>query len=281
MASLSKAQSRQKGNLTKSNSLARQVNRTFACLVFIGLALLAGPGCTASRTALVDIKNPVPADGIIFVVDGAGKFQGCSNHLREVIDADHLPLQVATVEWSHGYGRIIADQIDYAYTRAKGYELAQRMHRFRIEHPGVPILLVGHSAGCAVALAALENLPPDSVQRAVLLSPSLSTTYDVRPGLRAVMHGLHVFYSSRDTLYLGAWTGIFGNSDRHWGPSSGRFGFQVLCADPEDATLYGKLFQRAWQTADRSTGNDGKHYGDYQLGFVRAQILPLLLNKPL
>src|SRR5205085_1715720 len=133
-----------------------------------------------------------------------------------------------------------------------------------LDHAGVPIYLIAHSAGSAVLIAALENLPPNTVDRAFLLAPSLSATYDIRPALRTVRNGLHVFYSRRDTAYLGVWTGILGNSDRRWGPSSGRIGFQVLPACPQDAYLYGKLFQRPWQPADRAAGNDGKHYGDYQ-----------------
>jgi hypothetical protein len=225
---------------------------------------------------LVAIKAPITEAGVVFAVDGAGNFQACSQHIREAIDRGHLPIQVVTVEWSHGFGRIIADQIGYAYARLQGYKLAQVMHQFRLDHPGVPMYLLGHSAGSAVVIAALENLPPDTVQRAFLLAPSLSAAYDVRPALGAVRCGLHVYYSQRDTIYLGIWTGIMGNSDRHWGPSSGRIGFQIPSLCPEDAYLYNKLIQRPWNPADRASGNDGKHYGDYQLDFVRLHVLPLL-----
>ena len=95
-------------------------------------------------------------------------------------------------------------------------------------------------------------------------SKTESAAYDVRPALKGVRRGLHVFFSQRDTIYLGIWTGILGNSDRRWGPSSGRIGFQIPGPGPEDAYLYTKFFQRPWQSSDRTTGNDGKHYGDYQ-----------------
>jgi hypothetical protein len=87
---------------------------------------------------------------------------------------------------------------------------------------------------------------------------------------------MHVFFSQRDTIYLGIWTGILGNSDRRWGPSSGRIGFQVpRVVGAEDALLYSKLIQRPWQCTDRAAGNDGKHYGDYQPEFLRLHVLPL------
>ncbi len=87
---------------------------------------------------------------------------------------------------------------------------------------------------------------------------------------------MQVYYSKRDIAYLGIWTGILGNSDRRWGPSSGRVGFQTTVGGPEDQYLYNKLCQRPWHPADRLTGNDGKHYGDYQPDFVRQQVAPFL-----
>jgi pimeloyl-ACP methyl ester carboxylesterase len=253
---------------------------TSVCLVLTILATLGGSGCNATRPKLIAVKAPVTEAGLVFAVDGAGNFQASSQYLRKVIDQERLPVQVVTVEWSHGYGRIFADQIGYAYARAQGRQLALLIEQFRQEHPGVPVYLMAHSAGSAVAVTALENLPPDSVDRAIFLAPSLSAAYDIRPSLRAVKYGLHVFYSRRDTIYLGIWTGILGNSDRRWGPSSGRIGFQTAGARPEDASLYSKLSQRAWQPHDLDGGNDGKHYGDYQPDFVRLHVLPLLRNVP-
>src|SRR5439155_19985367 len=116
-------------------------------------------------------------------------------HLRTAIEQDRLPIQEATVEWSHGFGRIIADQIGYAHARAQGCKLAQVLSKFRLDHPSAPLYLLAHSAGSAVAVVALENLPPDTVERAFLLAPSLSAAYDVRPALKAVRRGLHVYFS--------------------------------------------------------------------------------------
>jgi hypothetical protein len=249
---------------------------TFVCLVLSGLATLSGSGCASMRPRPIAIKAPITEGGIVFAIDGAGNFQAASQSVRAVAEHDHLPVQVVTVEWSHGYGRIIADQIGYAYARTQGCQLANEVRQFRLEHPAVPIYVMAHSAGSAVAVTALENLPPDTIDRAIFLAPSLSAGYDLRPALNAVKYGLHVFYSQHDTAYLGVWTGILGNSDRRWGPSSGRIGFQIACDSPEDAFLFQKLFQRPWQPVDRAAGNDGKHYGDYQPDFVRQHILPLL-----
>jgi alpha-beta hydrolase superfamily lysophospholipase len=234
----------------------------------------------SARPNLFVLKAPITEAGVLFAVDGAGNFQASSQHVRQALAEAHLPIEVVTVEWSHGFGRIIADQIGYTYARAQGHTLAEALHQFRLDHPTVPIYLLAHSAGSAVAVAALESVPSGTVDSAFLLAPSLSASYDIRPALRAVKYGLHVYYSERDTLYLGVWTGILGNSDRHWGPSSGRIGFQTCPASPEDAYLYSKLIQRPWQPADLASGNDGKHYGDYQPDFVRLHVLPWLSHGP-
>ena len=256
------------------------------CFVLVGLAALSGSGCAAATPSLNAITtrplsaHSEDAGGIIFVVDGAGDFQACSQHVRQAVERDHLAIPVVTVQWSHGYGRIIADQIGYAYARAQGFNLAHMLRQYRLEHPTVAIHLVAHSAGSAVAITALENLPPETVDRIFLLAPSLSASYDIRPALQKVKDGLHVFYSKRDTAYLGIWTGILGNSDRRWGASSGRIGFQITCASAEDSLLLKKLWQRPWQPGDRASGNDGKHYGDHHPDFVRLHVLPLVATPP-
>jgi hypothetical protein len=258
-------------------SFPRRIRFILVSLVLAGQATLGASGCAGPHLDLAALTTPVAKSGVVFVVDGAGDFRACSSQLTEV--CAQAPVQVIPIPWSHGYGRIVADQICYAHARNVGHELAYLIQNYKQRYPEMPIYLVAHSAGSAVAVSALESLPPQTVERALFLAPALSATYDVRPALKAVKYGLHVFYSQNDTAYLGIWTGVLGNSDRHWGPSSGRFGFQVPAIGPDDAPLYAKLFQRPWQPADLATGNDGRHYGDYQPGFVRQHVLPLLMTE--
>lgn len=247
-------------------------------LVLVGLIPLAGSGCALLHHRGPTVTAPFGEAAAVFVADGAGNFQGCSSHFRDVFLRDHLPLRLEVVPWSHGDCKIIPDQTDYPYARARGAELAQRLLEYRAQNPSTPIHLVGHSAGATVILAALENLPPDVVDRAFLLSPSLSVYYDLRPALARVRHGLHVYYSRRDCCYLGVGTRIVGNADRIWGPSGGRYGFRVYVASPEDADLMGKLYQRPWTWADYfQTHNNGGHYGFHQPEYIRLYIVPHML----
>jgi pimeloyl-ACP methyl ester carboxylesterase len=215
------------------------------------------------------------AGAVVFVDDGAGNFQAAYEALRKAVGRDRAPVQVVTYEWSHGNGRILADQLGFRYARAQGQRMALEVQAFAEQNPQVPIYLLGHSAGATVVLSALEHLPPGLVERAMLLSPSVSANYDVGPATRAVNLGMHVYYSQHDYWYLGLATHVLGTADRRFfHPASGRVGFRSGHAcDPE---LAYKLFQRPWQPSDRSTGNLGGHFGNYQPEFLRATVLPLM-----
>ncbi len=239
--------------------------------------LLAATGCRVTLPATLE-PRPIPylpSPCIVYVTDGAGNFQMASKALKMVARADDYPMEVRTFEWSHGRGRIVADQVCYQYARRQGLRLADELQACRAEHPDTPIHVVAHSAGATSVLAALEAIPDGVVDRVVLLAPSVSSTYDLRPALRNVRRTLHVFHSKNDVSYLGLWTTILGNTDRKWTISSGLAGFRVL-PDLLQSGTDPKLHQHAWQPSDQQLGNDGGHYGGYQPDFLRAQVMPLL-----
>jgi pimeloyl-ACP methyl ester carboxylesterase len=240
-------------------------------------ALVGLSGCALNRT---EVRTYSPAggneQGVVYSVDGAGGFQASSGALRQVIEKEGLPLRVEPVVWSHGWGRVVADQTDYDHARAQGRCLAEQVAAYRRACPAGAVYLVGHSAGCAVILAAVEALPPRAVDRVILLSPSLSADYDLRPALRGVRCSVEVFLSRRDLFYLGLGTSVLGTADRRWSAASGRVGFRPAVATAEDAALYAKLRQHSWHPCLMWTGNWGGHYGGYQPGFLRAYVVPLL-----
>ena len=88
--------------------------------------------------------------------------------------------------------------------------------------PAAPVFLDGRirAAGSAVAVSALENMPPNTVDRAFLLSPSLSAAYDVRPALKAVKRPGCMFTISR------RFTSRIGDLDRHPGQLRSHLGSQ-------------------------------------------------------
>jgi pimeloyl-ACP methyl ester carboxylesterase len=199
-----------------------------------------------------------------------------SNAFQRAIEDAHLPLGVEVFEWTHGQGRILADQMDAAHARAEGLQLAGQVVSYRRHYPGGEVYLVGHSAGCAVILAAVEALPPNMVDRIILLAPSVSVDYDLRPALRNCRDGIDVFCSPRDVGYLGVGVSLIGTADRRWRPAAGRVGFCPQGVTAEERALYAKLRQHPWDPCLDWSDNHGGHFGTYQPIYLRAYVLPLL-----
>jgi pimeloyl-ACP methyl ester carboxylesterase len=225
-----------------------------------------------------DITTPMPPatpSHVLFVADGAGDFRAASTSIRETAASEGLPLDVRTFVWSHGFLRGIADHTDIEWAKERGRELAGLVMAQKQARPDLPVSLVGHSSGSFVVLLAAEQLPPDTLERIVLLSPAVSSSYDVRPALRSARNGMDVFFSRNDRLFLGAFTAIAGTSDAsEQTRAAGRFGFEPTVQPGEEA-LYAKLRQYEWNATLDPTGHDGGHYGAYQPGHLRKFVLPL------
>ena len=251
-----------------------------------------GTGWCGSLTALIWLSawgagthpsayaagSPSACGGVVFVVDGAGGFEATSRNLGQTVAEEKMPLDVRVFHWSHGYWRVIADQTHAAHAQREGGKLAELVLKCRQESPTSPIYLVAHSAGCAVVLIAAESLPPNAVERIVLLSPAVSAKFDLRPGLRCACRGVDVFTSSHDWAWLGLGTLLAGTTDRRWTlATAGKDGFQPPLVGGEDEALYGKLRQYPWTPSLMWMGHNGGHYGAYQPGFLRIFVLPLLV----
>jgi pimeloyl-ACP methyl ester carboxylesterase len=136
------------------------------------LFLLAGCSTAGFRPEVYRAASPPasPSVGVVFVANGSGDFRTVSTNLCQAVADATAPLQVETFVWSRGYGRYVLDHTDHANHLAQGRRLATQVAAYRQSCPGQRVYLVGHSAGCAVVLAAAEVLPPDGVDRIVLLT---------------------------------------------------------------------------------------------------------------
>jgi hypothetical protein len=221
-------------------------------------------------------QDPRP---LVWVLDGAGDLKGCSNALSW---ADRLagdPVEIAVFPWSHGYRRLYADQTDCEHAKAQGQLLAQAIQERKAREPGRRVVVVGHSAGCAVALAAGDLLPIDAIDRFILLAPSVSTGYDVRPSLWSAKEGLDVFCSKKDWVALGFVVRVVGTPDRIGGPAAGRWGFQPKGPTSLDATEAARLRQHFWREEWSTLGHTGGHHGMHAPEFVLAYLMPLMTGK--
>jgi pimeloyl-ACP methyl ester carboxylesterase len=248
---------------------------TVAKFFYAFLVVWVPVGCSSVQQ---EVQRPLTVPnqrGVIFAVDGAGGFHSMSDALMKAVMDANAPLGIEPVHWTHGTGRVLVDQIDYHHVRQEGERLAASLAAVRRTCPASAIYLVAHSAGCAVALAAAEALPPDALDRMVLLAPSVSADYDLRPSLRSCRY-TDVFYSTRDLGFLGLAVGLLGTSDRHWQAAAGRIGFQIKGSTPDDPALLARLHQHPWHPCVAWSGNSGGHFGNYQVSFLQAYVLPLL-----
>ncbi|GIW81540.1 MAG: hypothetical protein KatS3mg105_3347 [Gemmatales bacterium] len=242
------------------------------------ILLLPAVGCASVSRKVDTIRWQCDPRDVVFAVNGAGGFHGLSDTLQSEISRQHVPLAVATFDWTHGYGRVVADQIDHAHIRCQGVRLAESIVTRKQNFPQSRILIVAHSAGCAVALAAAESVPLGYIDRMVLLAPAVSTGYDLRPSLRASKKGIDVFTSERDG-YLVLGSVFLGTVDRcRMCPVAGRRGFEPIVQSAEDSILYAKLRQYAWGRWAIPAGHYGGHFGAYHPRHLRAYVLPLLIR---
>ncbi len=235
-------------------------------------------GCTSSAQRLPPpVATAQPVQGVVFVADGSGGLHRVADNLSIVLRDARIPVHVERVAWSHGQGTVLRDLYGDDNHRSHARCLASQVLAYRQAHPEQRIDLLGYSSGAAVVLAAAEDLPPDTVDRMILLSPAVASRRDLRPALRACREGIDSFYSERDGICL-LLTAV-GTADGFANQIAGRVGF-VPPADPrQDCLLYQRLRQHAWTCPAAWGGHNGSHYDAGRPEFLAAQVVPLLVGR--
>jgi alpha/beta hydrolase family protein len=212
--------------------------------------------------------------GIIFVANGSGDSTVVTENLCEVLSITKWPMKVDTIRWT-SFGGPRRDHNDVARHRAFGRRLACRIQAAQQAFPGVKIYLMGHSSGTHVILAAAECLPPGSIDRIVLLAPSVSCSYDLRGALRATREGIDSYYSLQDPI-LDRVADTMGTADGvRDTPAAGQVGFRCPPPFVPDSQLYCLLRQYPWRPGTYDgTHNQGYHYGPTHYNFLRLVVLP-------
>lgn len=231
-------------------------------------------GCATAQPTLLPAL-PTDDRPVLIVADGAGDYRACSESMRETATADRHPFDVVTYVWSHGYLRNAVDQTDWGYAVERGDQLAKMVTAYQAKHPAAPVVLVGHSAGSAVVLSAAEDMAPDQIDRILLLAPSVSEGYDLRPALRACRSGIDVYVSEDDWVWLGLLVRLLGTTDKPLEPrAAGRFGFTPTGQSSDDAHLFDRLRVHPWRPELAADGHNGGHFGSYQPEFLRRHVFP-------
>lgn len=220
--------------------------------------------------------------GYTYYLDGAGGGQPLRNWaggVREGLLEAGYDGAGEMFTWETGLGVATDQTVSAEYKRSKARELSGRIQQYARDFPGRPINLIGLSAGSAVAVFTLEELPESCpVDNVILLGASISSDYDLVHALKRVRSKLYVFTSERDAV-LAFLVPISGSADREDAGQqlAGLHGFKIPArATSEVRQLYSKVVQIPWRREFERDGNYGGHTDTVKAEFIRDHVARLL-----
>jgi pimeloyl-ACP methyl ester carboxylesterase len=217
---------------------------------------------------------PGARQGIIIVASGSGGDPSLTENLGQLVQLRGLPLAVVEIPWCRMSGPF-KDHMDLEGQYLGARRVVEYVSAFRQQCPGEKVFLLGHSTGTHVLLNAVGFLPPRSVDQIVLLAPSISRDFDLRPALRCSKGGIISTCSDEDWI-LGSTATVYPTSDRKWTESAGAVGFNMPPPHHPDAALYRNLRLIPYERQMTSQRYYGGHFGVARAKYLDAYILPVL-----
>jgi pimeloyl-ACP methyl ester carboxylesterase len=244
------------------------VSRSRACVAVLAVALVSA---SWPETPPAEPTGP----GVIFVVDGIGGMDLLGGVAKRHWPTAGVTHEIRVFRWSHGTCHYLHDLQDPENVLWKAQKLAARVREVKAETPDRSVYLVGRSGGAGVVLAAAAHLPPDTLERIVLLSPAVSPDYDLTPAFRATRGEIVNFSSANDQFILNWGTSLFGTVDRVYGPSAGLRGFWRP-ADDEGRAVYRRLVHVPWHCGMLGDLHPGLHTTALSARFQKRHVAPWL-----
>lgn len=170
--------------------------------------------------------------------------------------------------------RAIDNLQDIKKNRTRARRLANELIEWRKLNQSTGLYVVAVSGGAAIALWACESLPPDfQVEQIILLSPAVSSDWDLSAACRRTRDGIYVYSSTRDDT-LKDKTREYGTMDGKRTSAAGYTG--EFTTHPECAM---KLRHLEWTDEMAPLGNRGDHFGCQAPNFVREYVLPVVASS--
>lgn len=216
----------------------------------------------------------------VIYIEGAGsdkkpwEFLGVEAGLRDA----GVQGEIVDFLWNTGDG-VRADQTaSEQYKRARAAELASLITDSVRSDADTPIDIIAFSAGCVIAVYALEALPATSVRSVVLLNAANRADYDFGPALDKTTGSWSVLVTPND-LVLASAVALFGVAEGEYcGPCAlGLRGVELPAGvELADRPAYARICNLAWRTEFRALGHMGGHDDSLRRAFIRAQVAPRL-----
>lgn len=242
--------------------------------------LVADVGCRLPASVRTELRYE---RGLVLVVPGIEGPSIWSRNIALGLDDGGVASAIEMYDWTTGLPGALVVNLTYLERNRKQAEmLAERIAEYQDEHPQRPVHLVGHSGGAGIAIMALDALPADrQIERAIVLAPALSPTYDLTTALARTRFGIYNFFSSRDVGFLMVGTSLLGPIDREFGISAGAIGFRApRDASQEDRALYReRLRQIRWAPRMKLAGADGSHLGWASRRFAEEYLAPIIVES--
>lgn len=242
--------------------------RVFLLLSFLG-ALLSVRAEPSTEPATQ------PSEVYLLHLPGIGGRMPIDDHLLRGLRAGGIRGNIELYDWT-GIDRGLPALGNTARHQAQAQIVADRITAQYRAHPETPIILTGHSAGCGIAIWALEKLPEDvQIQTLVMMQSALSSTYDLSAALKRIRSNAYSFHSPYDPVLDWGTRGL-GTVDRLFTQAAGLVSY--TCPTGADLQQYQKLRQFGYQNAWLKLGNVGDHIGPMSVPFARFITAPLLLT---
>jgi hypothetical protein len=254
----------------------RRSFRALSCLLVLLFATTALAEPTSRPSIPSEVMAGVTAKGpLLLHLPGIAGPRFCDNRMLAGLRGGGVQANFVIYDWTENDPGIHALQ-SYDRNRAEAQAVADLILAHHAADPDSPIYLTAHSGGTAIAIWALEDLPPQiKIPTLLLMAPAISPQYDLSKALHHVEGNTYVFTSTLDTVVLSTGTSMFGTMDGIHTAAAGFGGFvQPAGADPE---MYRKLIQHPYDHEWIKYGDYGDHIGAMSRRFAQAILSPLIV----
>lgn len=230
------------------------------------LAFCASSGCAEN----------LASNSIVYYCDGAGWYTG-SAKVQSGLKQAKFPGGFERYGWSTFLGPG-TDHLIAARSTGVAKGLTRKIEKHLRDHPEADVHLIGLSAGTAVVLNAIEQLPADvKVSNVVLLSSSASSQRDLTKIMQRVSGSLYNTVSRRDSIL----SALTVNADGGEGRPAGAVGFRRPrgARRPGSDLAYRRVINLPWKPAYLAYDWDGGHTRVTSSKFIRSVIAPRLKSN--
>jgi pimeloyl-ACP methyl ester carboxylesterase len=239
-----------------------------ACLALGGCA--SGPAVVPPRPVSASHTYLIELPGMGGVTDVDKDFL---HGLKEGGVADRTEIN----DWT-GPNKWIAAVRAWDHNRIAAKQVAEKIAARVRDDPSTQIVIAAWSAGSAVTIWALEDLPDDvQVQSVLLIEPAVDPNHDLSRALRHVRGHLFAVETFSDVFALGIGTMMFGTSDGGANtPAAGCVGFNRPAGC--DRAEYKKLLELPWKLEYLNRGDVFGHVMPMSAAMAREVWAPMLVD---